>query len=350
MDCSHQAPLSMKFSRQNYWDGLPFPAPGIFPTRGLTPPPTSPALAGRFFTIVPPGKPNIPNILDACSVTQSCPTLRPRELWPARLLCPRDSPGKNTQVGCFTLLRGIFLTQGPNPCLLCLLHWQVGSLRLAQPGKPPNILCMCKWYEQILLPACYFTKFSLNPYVGREGISYADTQHHQLLSREGFAGGKSQWGKGQGARTGVGRPWLTFAAPHIELQKRNFSCRLPSPGVAEITILSFMGLFRQARSERWWLSTSFPTWMIKPSLNIVGFKMNVHNIEKEHANSKNIDSLAVKVLSSRADTEAKQWFHPSCPSPLPSEPIFFQKEGHHMARDGARAVTRHSVKLSKNLW
>ena len=34
--------------------------------------------------------------------------------------------------------------------------------------------------------------------------------------------------------------------------------------------------------------------------------MNVHNIEKEHANSKNIDSLVVKVLSSRADTEAKQ--------------------------------------------
>ena len=38
----------------------------------------------------------------------------------SRLLCPWDSPGKNTGVGCHTLLHGIFLIQGPNPCLLCL--------------------------------------------------------------------------------------------------------------------------------------------------------------------------------------------------------------------------------------
>ena len=54
----------------------------------------------------------------------------------ARLLCPRDSPGKNTRVGCHALLQGIFLTQGSNPCLLHLLHWQAGSLPLAPPGKP----------------------------------------------------------------------------------------------------------------------------------------------------------------------------------------------------------------------
>ena len=36
MDCSpHQAPLSMEFSRQEYWNGLPFPIPGIFLTQGL---------------------------------------------------------------------------------------------------------------------------------------------------------------------------------------------------------------------------------------------------------------------------------------------------------------------------
>ena len=39
-------------------------------------------------------------------------------------------------VGCHALLQGIFLTQGSDPCLLCLLHWQVGSLSLAPPGKP----------------------------------------------------------------------------------------------------------------------------------------------------------------------------------------------------------------------
>ena len=38
-------------------------------------------------------------------------------------------------MGCHVLLQGIFLTQGSNPGLLCLLHWQVGSLPLAPPGR-----------------------------------------------------------------------------------------------------------------------------------------------------------------------------------------------------------------------
>ena len=43
-----------------------------------------------------------------------------------RVLHPWDSPGKNTGVGCYFLLQGIFTTQGLNLCLLCLLHWQAG--------------------------------------------------------------------------------------------------------------------------------------------------------------------------------------------------------------------------------
>ena len=50
----------------------------------------------------------------------------------ARLLCPRDSPGKSTGVGYPALLQGIFLNQAWNPCLL---HWQAGSLPLAPRGK-----------------------------------------------------------------------------------------------------------------------------------------------------------------------------------------------------------------------
>ena len=45
------------------------------------------------------------------------------------------SAGKNTGVGFHTLLQGILLTQESNSCLLCLLHWQVGSLPLEPPGK-----------------------------------------------------------------------------------------------------------------------------------------------------------------------------------------------------------------------
>ena len=45
---AHQAPLSMGFSRQEYWSGLPFPSPGDLPDPEINP--TSPALAGGFFT------------------------------------------------------------------------------------------------------------------------------------------------------------------------------------------------------------------------------------------------------------------------------------------------------------
>ena len=51
----HQAPLSMEFSRQEYWSWLPFPPPGDLHGPGIKP--TSPALTGVFFTIEPPGKP-----------------------------------------------------------------------------------------------------------------------------------------------------------------------------------------------------------------------------------------------------------------------------------------------------
>ena len=50
-------------------------------------------------------------------VTQSCLLSPPRGLWPPRLLCPWDSPGKNTGEGCHVLLEGIFPTQGSNPGL-----------------------------------------------------------------------------------------------------------------------------------------------------------------------------------------------------------------------------------------
>ena len=55
LDCSLQVPLSMEFSRQEYWSELPLPSP-----RDLSDPRTeltSPAMAGRFFTTEPPGKP-----------------------------------------------------------------------------------------------------------------------------------------------------------------------------------------------------------------------------------------------------------------------------------------------------
>ena len=68
MDYTHQAPLCMRFSRQEYWSGLSFPPPTDLPDSGIEPePPATSALAGRFFTTEPPGKPNRYN-----TVCQSC--------------------------------------------------------------------------------------------------------------------------------------------------------------------------------------------------------------------------------------------------------------------------------------
>ena len=52
---ARQAPLFMRFSRQEYWSVLPFPPPGDLPNQGIKPTsPASPALASKFFTTVPP--------------------------------------------------------------------------------------------------------------------------------------------------------------------------------------------------------------------------------------------------------------------------------------------------------
>ena len=59
-------------------------------------------------------------------------------LWTTILQAPLSmgSPGKNTGVVYLALLWGIFPTQGSNPQLLHLLHWQVDSLPLNYLGSP----------------------------------------------------------------------------------------------------------------------------------------------------------------------------------------------------------------------
>ena len=77
------------------------------------------------------------NVLSECAkLLQSCLILcDPMDCslpWP---LCPWDFPGRNTGVGCHSLLQGIFPTQGSNSHILCLLYCQAGSLPQAPPGN-----------------------------------------------------------------------------------------------------------------------------------------------------------------------------------------------------------------------
>ena len=53
---ARQAPLSMGFSREEYWSGLPFPSPGDLPDPGIKP--RSPALQADALTSEPPGQPS----------------------------------------------------------------------------------------------------------------------------------------------------------------------------------------------------------------------------------------------------------------------------------------------------
>ena len=80
-----------------------------------------------------------------------------------QVYCLWDSPGKNIAVGCHSLLRGIFLTQELNLCLLGLLHGQVGSLPLVPPGNAiaVGILTFCNQPHSV--PTCQ--KDNLNKYL-----------------------------------------------------------------------------------------------------------------------------------------------------------------------------------------
>ena len=96
MECSHKAPLSMGFSRQEYWSGLPCPSPADLPNPGIKP--RSPTLEAESLPSEPPGKP------------------------------------KNTGVGSLSFLQGNFPTQELNQGLLL----QADSLPAELPVGIPN--------------------------------------------------------------------------------------------------------------------------------------------------------------------------------------------------------------------
>ena len=79
-------------------------------------------------------------------------------LQPPRFFCPWNSPGKNTEVSCHFLLQEIFLSQGSNPHLLHLLHWQADSLPLEPLGKPHKYICYIFKYLPIFITYMWIYK------------------------------------------------------------------------------------------------------------------------------------------------------------------------------------------------
>ena len=97
-----------------------------------------------------------------CLFTNSCLTLlSPHELYPNRLLCPWDFPGRNTGMGCRFLLQGNFSTQGSNPGLLYLEYIYSGisggSEELQSIGSQSQI-----WLRRLSMHACSGKEFTCN--------------------------------------------------------------------------------------------------------------------------------------------------------------------------------------------
>ena len=127
-------------------------------------------------------------------------------------------PGKNTGVGCHAFLQGIFLTKGSTRHLLCLLHWQVGSLSLVQLGKPHIQQCV---YVNPKFPFCLFcqslmvilqrTESGINPLIDQQVKGLGDAcfqvtekmignagSHNQPVSSLSTEKGKEAWSLAQG--------------------------------------------------------------------------------------------------------------------------------------------------------
>ena len=110
---AHQAPLPMGFSRQEYWNGLPFLPPGHLPDSGIkSTPPTSPALQVDSLPLCHLGSLSqvLEHRLNSCALAQ------------AQLL------GLSCSKAC-----EIFLDE---ESILCLLHWQEHSLPRSHQGSP----------------------------------------------------------------------------------------------------------------------------------------------------------------------------------------------------------------------
>ena len=75
-------------------------------------------------------------------VTQSCLFVTPWTVCSPHVLCPWNFPGQNTEVGCHFLLKGLFLTQELNLCLLRLLHGRQVLYHWSHLGSHNMFICL----------------------------------------------------------------------------------------------------------------------------------------------------------------------------------------------------------------
>ena len=142
-------------------------------------------------------------------------SLQPQGLKPARLLCPWNFPGKNTEVGCYSLLQGNFLTQGLNPGLLhcrqilyCLSRQGIRFLKSSNTFDANVYVCTGVYCTQCLENGQRLGQLQHRPLrVGPQ--STASPRHHWALGGVGWLSllCRSGWVPGSlGLVLGIGPP------------------------------------------------------------------------------------------------------------------------------------------------
>jgi len=114
-------------------------------------------------------------------------SLWPHGIQPARILCPWNSPGKNTGVGCHYLLQRIFLTKGFNLHLLHHLHWHVDSLPLSHLRSTDIYTLLYIQYitnNNLLCSTEKSTQYSFMTYMGKESLKNNNEMSGGWMDRE----------------------------------------------------------------------------------------------------------------------------------------------------------------------
>ena len=137
---AHQAPLSARFSRQWYWNGLPFPSPGDLPNPGIEP--RSPALQADSLPTELQGKPQSEN--ESRSGVSN-------PLQPHGLYSPWNSPDENTRAGSLSLLQRIFPTHVSRIAGRFFTSWATVGFLL---NFPTSFDPLPYWYALNVI--CYF--------------------------------------------------------------------------------------------------------------------------------------------------------------------------------------------------
>ena len=120
-------------------------------------------------------------VITVCAKSlQWCLTLKPHG--PTRLLCPWDSPGKNTGVGCCFLLQGLFPTQGSNPASL-MSPALAGGLFTTTPQKEtpePRDVKSPRWKDRLHAAESCFRRILPEALFQQEPASLSSLLRDQL--------------------------------------------------------------------------------------------------------------------------------------------------------------------------